>query len=70
MNHDEGKYSREAFAGMLVRGTCKNAIAYFLEHRRIIELVEYVCARPRGEQACAAGIAASRAETAAWLPPA
>jgi hypothetical protein len=51
VNHDEGKYSREAFAGMLVRGTRKNAVAYVPEHRRIIELVEYVCARPRGEQA-------------------
>jgi hypothetical protein len=50
VNHDDKKYSREAFAGMLVRGTRENAIAYFLEHRRIIELLEYVYARPRDEQ--------------------
>jgi hypothetical protein len=50
VNQGEGKYSYEAFAGMLVRGTRESAIAYFVEHRRIIELMEYVYARPRDEQ--------------------
>lgn len=50
INHDEGKYSRDAFAGMLLRGSRPSDVAYFLEHRRIIELLEYVYARPQAER--------------------
>jgi hypothetical protein len=50
VNHDEGKYGREAFTGILLRGARPSDLAYFLEHRRIIELLQYVYARPRAEQ--------------------
>ena len=38
-NEDDGKHSRESFAGMLIRGSIKSGSAYFIEHSRIIEVL-------------------------------
>jgi len=39
VNEAEGNYSTESFAGMILRGTRASMTAYFLGHRRIIELL-------------------------------
>jgi hypothetical protein len=39
-----GKYSTAAFAGMLLRGTKMSMIGYFLENRRILELLTDIVA--------------------------
>jgi hypothetical protein len=39
VNEAEGNYSTESIAGMILRGTRASMTAYFLEHRRIIELL-------------------------------
>jgi len=41
-NRIEGKYSAEAFAGMLLRGARGPMLGHFLEHRRIIELLQAI----------------------------
>jgi hypothetical protein len=39
VTNDDGKYSREAFAGMLLRGTVESRRVYMLEHRRVIDVL-------------------------------
>jgi hypothetical protein len=40
VHNEEGtKYSREAFAGMLIRGSIESGKMFFIEHRRIIEVL-------------------------------
>jgi hypothetical protein len=39
VNEAEGNYSTESIAGMILRGTRASMTAYFLEHRRIVELL-------------------------------
>jgi hypothetical protein len=38
-NEDDSKHSREAFAGMLIRGTIESGKAFLLEHGRIISVL-------------------------------
>jgi hypothetical protein len=38
-NEEDSKYSREAFAGMLVRGSIESGKVYLIEHRRIIDVL-------------------------------
>lgn len=42
VNHPDGIHSSEAFAGMLIRGSLAAGRAYFLEHSKIISLLESV----------------------------
>jgi len=44
-NEEGGKYSREAFAGMLIRGSIESGKAFLIEHRRIIEVLTQVAQR-------------------------
>jgi hypothetical protein len=39
VTNDAGKYSREAFAGMLLRGTAESRRVYMLEHRHLIDVL-------------------------------
>jgi hypothetical protein len=41
-NEDDGKYSREAFAGMMIRGSIESGKAYLIEHSRIIEVLTQI----------------------------
>ncbi len=43
VNPLEGRYSAQAFAGILIRGTRGSERAYFLEHRRVLEMLAQVC---------------------------
>jgi hypothetical protein len=43
-NEENSKYSREAFAGMLIRGTIESGAAYLIEHARIIEVLANIVA--------------------------
>lgn len=43
VHNEEGtKYSREAFAGMLIRGSIESGRIFLIEHRRIIEVLTQV----------------------------
>jgi hypothetical protein len=41
-NEDDSKYSREAFAGMLVRGSIESGKVYLIEHSRVIEVLTQI----------------------------
>jgi hypothetical protein len=46
VHNEEGtKYSREAFAGMLIRGSIESGRVFLIEHRRIIEVLTQVAQR-------------------------
>jgi hypothetical protein len=45
VHNDTGKLSHEALAGMLLRGSRPSEMAYFLEHARIVQILEYVYGR-------------------------
>jgi hypothetical protein len=48
VHNDEGtKYSREAFAGMLLRGSMESGRIFLIEHRRIIEVLTQVASSAR-----------------------
>jgi hypothetical protein len=43
-NEHDSKYSREAFAGMLIRGSIKSGRVLLIEHSRIIEVLTQIAA--------------------------
>jgi hypothetical protein len=43
-NEENSKYSREAFAGMIIRGSIDSGRAYIIEHKRIIEVLTDIVA--------------------------
>ena len=45
INDPDGIHSTETFAGMLIRGGLRAGRAYFLEHSKIIDLLERMIAR-------------------------
>jgi hypothetical protein len=45
INDPDGMHSYEAFAGMLIRGGLEAGRAYFLEHGKIIDVLERMAAR-------------------------
>ena len=49
--HNEGdsKFSREAFAGILIRGSIESGKVFLLEHRRIIEVLARISSPSQGK---------------------
>jgi hypothetical protein len=41
-NEDDSKYSREAFAGMLIRGSITSGKVFLVEHSRIIDVLTQI----------------------------
>jgi len=49
VHNDEGtKYGREAFAGMLLRGSIESGRIFLIEHRRIIEVLTQIASSASG----------------------
>ena len=48
-NEENSKFSRESFAGMLIRGSIESGRAFLLEHRRIIEVLTQVSSPTPGK---------------------
>jgi len=42
INHDDDRFSRESFAGILIRGSRGCDEAHFLEHRRVIDVLKEI----------------------------